>query len=67
MDNFSNGWTEKIEKLEAEKKQLQNAMQIADQRLVAAAKHAGISYFGCHTPDALADRILELERITKGR
>lgn len=59
MDNFSNEWTKEIDRLK-------NAMQIADQCLIAAADKAGILYIGCDTPDALADRILELELFARG-
>jgi hypothetical protein len=39
---------------------LEGAAKADEGRLIAAAKKAGIEYFGCDTPDHLADRIAEL-------
>lgn len=40
---------------------LEGAAKADEARLIAAAKKAGIAYFGCDTPDHLADRVLELD------
>lgn len=41
--------------------ELEGAAKADEGRLIAAAKKAGIEYFGCDTPDHLADRVAELE------
>jgi len=40
---------------------LEGAARADEERLRAAAERAGITYVGCDTPDALAERIAELE------
>lgn len=40
---------------------LEASTKADESRLIAAAEKARITYFGCDTPDHLADRILELE------
>jgi hypothetical protein len=42
--------------------ELEGAAKADEGRLIAAAKKAGIEYFGCDTPDHLADRVAELEK-----
>lgn len=41
--------------------ELESSAKADEARLIAAAEKARITYFGCDTPDHLADRILELE------
>jgi cell division septum initiation protein DivIVA len=41
--------------------ELEGSAKADESRLIAAAEKARITYFGCDTPDHLADRILELE------
>ena len=40
---------------------------IDNQRLIDAAKRAGVTYFGCDTPEVMADRILYLEGLLRWR
>jgi len=47
--------------------ELVQAADIDKKRLVDAAKLAGITYFGCDTPDVMADRILYLESLLRWR
>ena len=40
---------------------LEGAAKADEARMIAAAKKARVVYFGCDTPDHMADRIAELE------
>ena len=41
-------------------KQLRGAMDVADERMLAATVRCGILYTGCDSPDQLADEIIRL-------
>jgi hypothetical protein len=45
--------------------ELEGAAKADDGRLIAAAKNAGIGYFGCDTPVHLAERIAELQSLNE--
>ena len=49
-------------------KQLRGAMDVADERMLAATVRCGILYTGCDTPDYMADEIIRLrEELTAWR
>ena len=50
-----------IERQQRRIAELEGAARADDERLRAAAERAGIAWVGCDTPDALAERVVELE------
>ena len=52
----------KVNLLQTENALLKGAAQADDERLRDAAKTAEITYFGCDTPEHLADKVVELKQ-----
>ena len=66
LSEFHVAWAEENANGKEMKKriaELEGAAKADERRLIAAAKKAGIEYFGCDTPDHLADRVLELQEV----
>ena len=50
-----------IRKLRRENERLRAIAEVDNERLVVAAKVAGIAYLGCDTPEWLADEVVALK------